>query len=233
MARQRPRAGKDHRPGNVARPAPQLRLDEIGDAHQEQADRRHRAAQVGDAEKEIFSRRANSQAPSVAPASPPWNDMPPFQTAEFPADSREKRADCRTAHSRCGRRARRRKRHRPADRRGFRREAAGRRPTARRCARAAWRSASPRPARRYSPSRTSGSATVRSRSAPNGSRIGDHERHRGSRGAVWPKSKASPAWVFWRRLMRRHRRGVNRSCGLFVTAPCGVRRSGDAPGCFT
>src|SRR5208282_1251274 len=54
MARLRPGAGKDHRPRNIGRTAPQLRLDEIGDAHQKQPDRRHGAANIGDRPERNF-----------------------------------------------------------------------------------------------------------------------------------------------------------------------------------
>ena len=52
MARHGARMGKDHRVGKVGRgPAPELAVDEIGDAAEEQADRRHRRRHVEHGER--------------------------------------------------------------------------------------------------------------------------------------------------------------------------------------
>ena len=48
MARQRARARKHHGPGHVGRPAPQLGVDEVGKAPEEQPDRRDRAGEVAE-----------------------------------------------------------------------------------------------------------------------------------------------------------------------------------------
>ena len=51
MARRVARRREDHRPGDIALAAPHFRLDEIGEAAQENANRRHHGAQVGDGEQ--------------------------------------------------------------------------------------------------------------------------------------------------------------------------------------
>ena len=77
-------AGKDHRPRHVAGTAPQLRLDEIGDADQKDADRRRCRTDVADRQQRNFvlsrkipdrQRRADQAAVKRHAAEPQLEDF--------------------------------------------------------------------------------------------------------------------------------------------------------------
>ena len=72
MARERAAVGEDHRPGHVGRPAPQFAIDEIGDAAEEQADRRRPRVVTSPSESIGMPRRsANSTMATTQPRKPP------------------------------------------------------------------------------------------------------------------------------------------------------------------
>src|ERR1700722_3252670 len=84
MAGQSVRTGEDDRPRNVGRTSPEFRLDEIGDAHEENADRRDQADKVehgqrrrvvAPGEQQDSNRRADQAAVESHPAFPDFEDF--------------------------------------------------------------------------------------------------------------------------------------------------------------
>src|SRR6266478_4069748 len=60
MARDRAGARKDHRPGYVGKPAPQLAIDEVGEAAEQDPDRRNRTCNVAERKHREFAYRGKS-----------------------------------------------------------------------------------------------------------------------------------------------------------------------------
>src|SRR6266481_3354525 len=60
MARDRAGARKDHRPGYVGKPAPQLAIDEVGEAAEQDPDRRNRTCNVAERKHREFAYRGKN-----------------------------------------------------------------------------------------------------------------------------------------------------------------------------
>ena len=99
-------AGKDHRPGRRRRPPPELGVDEVGDPPEEDA---RSAPPPPPRRRPTGSRspflRLKPITPAATPSSPPWNDIPPCQTARIsPGIRRDSSPAGRTARTRAARR---------------------------------------------------------------------------------------------------------------------------------
>ncbi len=83
MAGERPAIGELDRPRHIGRSAPEFGIDEVGDAHQAEADRHaggHDIEQRPGADAALDGKQRMAR---VTPSRPPWNDMPPCQTAKM------------------------------------------------------------------------------------------------------------------------------------------------------
>ena len=105
--------------GTVGRLAPQLAVDEIADAPEEQAERRQRRGEVehvGDVAAAAPGEQRHGA--TSTPSSPPWKDMPPSQILSgYQQVAAPRTPGRRTARSRCGRRGSRRAWRRTSDHR--------------------------------------------------------------------------------------------------------------------
>ena len=83
MAGERPAIGELDRPGHVGRPAPEFAVDEIGDAHQDSPTGTPAATTSNSDHVRMPRLMENSVMARMTPSRPPWNDMPPCQTAKM------------------------------------------------------------------------------------------------------------------------------------------------------